>query len=120
MTALAMTASKVAGGEALAEELKSLPDAVAEALKTEPDVKLMVEKVRDYGWYCFAGWGPNASTAYEAALKINEAAYDVTTAFQLEQFLHGPVRGYGPAVCGDLGRAAGAGLRTGGGDRQGG
>ena len=90
MTALAMAASKVAGGEGLAEELKSLPDAVAEALKTEPDVKSMVAKVRDYGWYCFAGWGPNASTAYEAALKINEAAYDVTTAFQLEQFLHGP------------------------------
>ena len=90
MTALAMVASKIAGGESLAEELKSLPDAVAEALKTEQDVKSMVAKVRDYGWYCFAGWGPNASTAYEAALKINEAAYDVTTAFQLEQFLHGP------------------------------
>ncbi len=90
MTALAMVASKIAGGETLAEELNNLPDAVAEALKTEQDVKSMVEKVRDYGWYCFAGWGPNASTAYEAALKINEAAYDVTTAFQLEQFLHGP------------------------------
>ena len=90
MTALAMVASKIAGGESLAEELKSLPDAVAEALKTEQDVKSMVAKVRGYGWYCFAGWGPNASTAYEAALKINEAAYDVTTAFQLEQFLHGP------------------------------
>ena len=90
MTGLALAASKVAGGEALGEELKSLPDAVASALKTEPDVKSMVAKVRDYEWYCFAGWGPNASTAYEAALKINEAAYDVTTAFQLEQFLHGP------------------------------
>ena len=46
MTALAMVASKVLGGEALAEELKSLPDALAAALNTEPDVKSMVEKVR--------------------------------------------------------------------------
>ncbi len=90
MTALAMTASRVEGGGGLAQELKGLPDAMAAALKTEADVQALVEKVRGYGWYGFAGWGPNASTAYEAALKINEAAYDVTTAFQLEQFLHGP------------------------------
>ena len=90
MTALAMTASRIAGGEGLGRELEELPDAVARALKTEPEVRSLVEKVKGYGWYCFAGWGPNASTAYEVALKINEAAYDVTTAFQLEQFLHGP------------------------------
>ena len=101
----------------MAEELKSLPDAVAEALKTEPEVKSMVAKVRDYGWYRFAGWGPNASTAYEAALKINEAAYDVTTAFQLEQFLHGPYVATDQRCVVTLGRAAGAGLRAGGGDR---
>ena len=29
-------------------------------------------------------------------MKINEAAYDVTTAFQLEQFLHGPFVATGP------------------------
>ena len=70
--------------------MSGLSDIVATALKTENAVKSLVEKVRDYGWFCFAGWGPNASTAYEVALKINEAAYDVTSAFQLEQFLHGP------------------------------
>ena len=96
MTALAMTASKLPGGEVLAKELKGLPDAVSTALKTESDVKSLVESVRGYGWYCFAGWGPNASTAYEVALKINEAAYDITTAFQLEQYLHGPFVATGP------------------------
>ena len=90
MTALAMIASRVKGGEGLGRELEGLPDAVASALGTEEQVKEMVGKVKGFGWYCFAGWGPNASTAYEVALKINEAAYDVTTAFQLEQFLHGP------------------------------
>ena len=90
MTALALTASRISGGRWLEKELSGLSEIVATALKTENAVKSLAEKVRDYGWYCFAGWGPNASSAYEAALKINEAAYDVTSAFQLEQFLHGP------------------------------
>ena len=96
MTALAMIASRVEGGEGLGREMEGLPDAVASALGTEEQVREVVGKVRDFGWYCFAGWGPNASTAYEVALKINEAAYDVTTAFQLEQFLHGPFVATGP------------------------
>ena len=96
MTALAMAASRVEGGEGLGRELKGLPDAVASALGTEERVREVVGNVRDFGWYCFAGWGPNASTAYEVALKINEAAYDITTAFQLEQFLHGPFVATGP------------------------
>ena len=127
MTALALTASRISEDRWLGEELSGLSDIVATVLKTENAVKSLVEKVRDYGWFCFAGWGPNASTAYEVALKINEAAYDVTSAFQLEQFLHGPFvatdargfvtliappgPGYGRAV--DIGKAVkatGAGL----------
>ena len=90
MSALALIASKLPGGAELGRELNGLPGAVASALESEPVVRELVGHVREYGWYCFAGWGPNASTAYEAALKINEATYDVTTAFQLEQYLHGP------------------------------
>lgn len=96
MTALAMIASRVEGGKALSRELEKLPSAVASALETEEQVQELVGQVKDFGWHCFAGWGPNASTAYEVALKINEAAYDVTTAFQLEQFLHGPFVATGP------------------------
>ena len=96
MTALAMVASRMPGAEGIWQELDGLPDLVASALKREPEVKELVANVKDFGWYCFAGWGPNASTAYEAALKINEATYDVTTAFQLEQFLHGPFVATGP------------------------
>ena len=96
MTALAMIASRVDGGEGLGRELEGLPGAVASALGTEEQVKELVGEGKGLRWYCFAGWGPNASTAYEVALKINEAAYDVTTAFQLEQFLHGPFVATGP------------------------
>ncbi len=95
MTALALIASRMPGGEGICQDLNRLPDLVTSALKREPEVKELVGIVKHYGWYCFAGWGPNASTAYEAALKINEATYDVTTAFQLEQFLHGPFAAIG-------------------------
>ena len=96
MTALALAASRAPGGERIGRALDALPDAVAKALEREDEVRELVRRFRDFGWYCFAGWGPNASSAYEAALKINEAAYDVTTAFQLEQFLHGPFVATGP------------------------
>ena len=96
MTALALAASRTPGGERIGRALDVLPDAVAKALEREPEVRELVQRFREYGWYCFVGWGPNASSAYEAALKINEAAYDVTTAFQLEQFLHGPFVATGP------------------------
>ncbi len=96
MTALALTASRAPGGELLGRELATLPDAVAKALEREDEVRELVQEFRDFGWYCFAGWGPNTASAYEAALKVNEAAYDVTAAFQLEQFLHGPFVATGP------------------------
>ena len=96
MTALALIASRLPGGEETGRELAGLPDKLASALQREAEVMELVAQVREFGWYCFAGWGPNASTAYEAALKINEATYDVTTAFQLEQFLHGPFVATGP------------------------
>ena len=48
--------------------------------------------------YYFAGWGPNASTAYEAALKIKESSYLKTEGFQIEQYLHGPYVATHPGV----------------------
>ena len=89
MTALAMVAVELGGGTE-ASALAELPDVVGKALQLEPQVQEMARRYADRRWYAFAGWGPNASTAYEVALKINEAAYSITTAFQLEQFLHGP------------------------------
>jgi glucosamine--fructose-6-phosphate aminotransferase (isomerizing) len=38
----------------------------------------------------FVGNGPNASTAYEVALKLKETCYINCEGFQLEQYLHGP------------------------------
>ncbi|MEE9198664.1 MAG: SIS domain-containing protein, partial [Dehalococcoidia bacterium] len=89
MTALAMVAVDM-GGRKDASALAGLPEAVSKALELEPQVQDLAETYQGVKWYTFAGWGPNASTAYEVALKINEAVYAVTAAFELEQFLHGP------------------------------
>ena len=113
MTALAMTAVEL-GGDNLPERrnaLSRLPTAIREVLDLEPRVQDLVQNFRDKDWYCFAGWGPNTATAYEAALKINEATYDVTTAFQLEQFLHGPFVATAPGCLVTLIAPPGAGYQ---------
>ncbi|MFQ5872954.1 MAG: SIS domain-containing protein [Dehalococcoidia bacterium] len=92
MTALAMVAVRLAEGTRSQEAsaLNRLPATTKSALSLEPQVRGLVRIYKEMDWYCFAGWGPNAATAYEVALKVNESAYAITTAFQLEQFLHGP------------------------------
>lgn len=91
MTALAMVAMELKGPNASERAaLSRLPTAVARALELEGEVQAMVRAFSNERSYSFAGWGPNASTAYEVALKINEATYDVTSAYELEQYIHGP------------------------------
>ncbi|MBI4218990.1 MAG: SIS domain-containing protein [Chloroflexi bacterium] len=113
LTALAMTASRLRDGRTSDpdSDIHSVPGLVKQALTAEGQAKDLVGQFKDRSWYCFLGWGPNTATAYEAALKINEAAYDVTTAFQLEQFLHGPFVATGPGCLVTLIAPPGAGYR---------
>ncbi len=96
MTAMALVAASISGtasasspGGAM-DAITALPDAMSAALTTDDKAKALAERFVNSRWLAFAGGGHNAATAYEAALKINEAAYLVTTGFELEQFLHGP------------------------------
>ena len=90
MTIACMLVTHLTGNSMLVNALHQLPAAVAKSLESDEQIKSLAQNYRDSTWFCFAGWGPNSATAYEVALKINEAAYSVTTGFQLEQFLHGP------------------------------
>ena len=91
MSALMMVAVELGRHESdRTSALQKLPDAVAAALRLAPQMQCLAKQHKDALWYIFAGWGSNTPTAYELALKINEAAYPVATAFQLEQYLHGP------------------------------
>ena len=90
MTIACMLVTHLTGNSMLVNALHQLPATVAKSLESDEQIKSLAQNYRDSTWFCFAGWGPNSATAYEVALKINEAAYSVTTGFQLEQFLHGP------------------------------
>ena len=90
MTCLAMVAARLSPGSEALSDLQGLPSLVESALALEPEVRQIAARYDDMRWYAFAGPGANAVTAYEIALKINEAAYAITTAYQLEQYLHGP------------------------------
>ena len=98
MTALALVAAaleptpveSINGATKLRDELKRLPDLVAKALEQEPAIREWAASSALAERLYFAGWGPNAATAYEVSLKIKETSYRVAEGFQLEQYLHGP------------------------------
>ena len=89
LTALTMLAVELSG-EDPAQSLSGLPDAVRDAVSTEDAVKEWAAASTNIQRFYFAGTGANASTAYEAALKMKEANYTTTEGFHLEQYLHGP------------------------------
>ena len=76
--------------EEVSDQLAHLPQFARDALEQEPTIQEWAKQAKESQRLYFAGWGPNASTAYEVALKIKEAAYLTTEGFQLEQYLHGP------------------------------
>ena len=90
ITALTMLAVELSGERCSADSLSDLPDMVQGAISTESAVREWAAECTDVQRFYFVGTGANASTAYEAALKMKEANYTTTEGFQLEQYLHGP------------------------------
>jgi glucosamine--fructose-6-phosphate aminotransferase (isomerizing) len=91
-TALAVLASLAAAighDDDLAHELDALPDQLAFLLGQEAWESL-AERFGGRRRYWFVGGGPNVATAYEAALKLSEAAWVAAIGLECEQFLHGP------------------------------
>jgi glucosamine--fructose-6-phosphate aminotransferase (isomerizing) len=104
MTVLTMLATEIGvrAGRSIAkelqQELKQLPGLIKTTLALEPEIQNWARQGKNAERYYFAGWGPNASTAYEVALKIKESSYLMTEGFQLEQYLHGPYVATHPGV----------------------
>jgi glutamine---fructose-6-phosphate transaminase (isomerizing) len=93
---LAALAAAVGRDEAAARDLAALPEAVAALLgRDASDARASRLGGRRHYW--FVGGGPNAATAYEAALKLTEAAWVPATGLAAEQFLHGPWAALEPA-----------------------
>src|SRR5206468_4038110 len=73
----------------LVQELQAIPDQLALLLGQESWAELAA-RFADRRRYWFVGGGPNAATAYEAALKMSEANHATALGLGCEQFLHGP------------------------------
>lgn len=101
LTALAMLAvsmGELKGGErgdaGLAAEVRPALDQLHVltewAIAAEMRVHALATEARDSRLTLFVGTGPNEGTAYEAALKVNEASRLPAFGYQAEQLLHGP------------------------------
>jgi glucosamine--fructose-6-phosphate aminotransferase (isomerizing) len=91
-TALAMAAALAAAighDDETAHQLDAIPDLLATLLGQEAWEELAA-RFGGRRRYWIVGGGPNAATAYEAALKLNEGAWTPAIGLGCEQFLHGP------------------------------
>ncbi len=87
---LATLAAMLPGGEALRASLPRLPDLVSAALGVEETVARVVTRYV-YARDCIVlGRGFQYSTAREAALKLEETCYVISTPFSSSDFRHGP------------------------------
>ncbi len=89
ITALTMLAVELSSQDST-ERLADLPELVSGAISAEDAVREWAAECKDVQRFYFVGTGANASTAYEAALKMKEANYTTTEGLHLEQYLHGP------------------------------
>ncbi len=89
LSLLAALAAEMAGNEEVTQALEAIPDQMALLLGQESWEELAA-RFSDRRRYYFVGGGPNTATAYEAALKMNEANYAATIGMNCEQVLHGP------------------------------
>src|SRR2546429_1661176 len=86
---LAALAAATGDNDDLVQELQAIPDQLALLLGQESWAELAA-RFAERRRYWFVGGGPNAATAYEAALKMSEANHATALGFGCEQFLHGP------------------------------
>lgn len=91
LTRFALEARGSATPAELRDELLGVPAKIRAALELAPRVERLAQQWRDRRRFFFLGAGPNWPTAAEAALKMEETNYSVCEAFEIEQFLHGPL-----------------------------
>ena len=70
-----------------------LPSTVSKAVALESQCALAVDRIAGRRLISPVGGGPAWATALEGALKIREAAYVPTVAYEVEEVLHGPMTG---------------------------
>ncbi len=79
------------GAKLRLDDLKSLPETVAETLELAPEIEALSERYRYMRNAVVVGRGLNYSNAFEFALKLMETCYVVAERFSSADFLHGPI-----------------------------
>jgi glutamine---fructose-6-phosphate transaminase (isomerizing) len=90
LAAIAMLASAL-GGDPPATGLEALPDAMAQALATEPDTEAAAHSMAPMPGCMILGRGYEYATTREWALKLKELAQVVADPYSAADFRHGPL-----------------------------
>ncbi|MCL4154737.1 UNVERIFIED_CONTAM: hypothetical protein GTU68_018403 [Idotea baltica] len=72
-------------------ELDSIPDKLAELLKTDEQVKYLAEHYKDASNMLYLGRGVNFPVALEGALKLKEISYIHAEGYPAAEMKHGPI-----------------------------
>lgn len=73
------------------DELKTLPDKVAETLKLNSKIKQIASKYQDANNFLYLGRGINFPVALEGALKLKEISYIHAEGYPAAEMKHGPI-----------------------------
>jgi glucosamine--fructose-6-phosphate aminotransferase (isomerizing) len=79
------------GGAVRVSDLQRIPEAVAAALRLEPEIDVLSERYRFINRAVVVGRGLNYANAFELALKLMETCYVVAERFSSADFMHGPI-----------------------------
>lgn len=89
--AVAMLSAVLSGDGQLFEEVKQLPEAMADTLDMNEEIYRIAPRYR-YMQHCVViGRGYNYATAFEVALKMKELTYTIVEPYSSADFRHGPM-----------------------------
>ncbi|MCL0056712.1 glutamine--fructose-6-phosphate transaminase (isomerizing) [Dehalococcoidia bacterium] len=78
-------------GQRIAKELMRIPELIREVLKTEPQIKKLAEKYKDFSNFLYLGRKYNFPIALEGALKLKEISYIHAEGYSTGEMKHGPI-----------------------------
>lgn len=91
LAAIALLSLSLAGQSLRASPLELIPDALAQALRSEPEARAAAAQLARSNRCAVLGRGFNFATAFEIALKIKELAYVAAEPYSSADFMHGPI-----------------------------
>jgi glucosamine--fructose-6-phosphate aminotransferase (isomerizing) len=80
-----------AAGQEFIEEMKKLPQRIADILKKDAEIRTLAESYKDNDNFLYLGRGYNVPVALEGALKLKEISYIHAEGYPAAEMKHGPI-----------------------------